>query len=279
MNDQKKIISDLEALDERLLKAIEKILGKNPSKEQLLQFLSSKEFDKLIGDMGLNKIAKDYVSGFNFSSTKDMKDSGLTHVQETIARIDMILELIKNTNGRTVLGYFGYQKENLRRDLIRSIVNGTKYEDIVKSFSSEIVGQQNPSGAYFDGRLHVFSEANVMTVLGTCYYDYDRAITRQTFIDDPSQRFYYGGLLKETSSDECEWLIHRENQNPDGYTMAEIDEGNETPFTYKRGGNKGEIKKIYWWGRFPNFNCPHTWRPIIKVELTGKYDEVGRRIK
>src|SRR3989337_4411394 len=185
MNDQKKIISDLEALDERLLKAIEKILGKNPSKEQLLQFLSSKEFDKLIGDMGLNKIAKDYVSGFNFSSTQDMKDSGLTHVQETIARIDMILELIKNANGRTVLGYFGYQKENLRRELINSLVHGKKFEDTVKSFGAEIIGQQNPSGAYWMGQLHVFSEANVRTVIGTSYYDYSRSVTRQTWIDQP----------------------------------------------------------------------------------------------
>ncbi len=278
MNDQKKIISDLEALDERLLKAIEKILGKNPSKEQLLQFLASEEFDKLIGDLGLNKIAKDYASGFNFSSTQDMKDSGLTHVQETIARIDMILELIKNANGRTVLGYFGYQKENLRRELINSLVHGKKFEDTVKSFGAEIIGQQNPSGAYWMGQLHVFSEANVRTVIGTSYFDYSRSVTRQTWIDQPEQRFKYVGGIIPTSSDECKWLM--ENQKSEGYTIKEIDAGIETPFIYKKGGNKGEVKRIWWWGRFPNYNCIHAWGVIDKVRpTTNKYDEVGRRIK
>lgn len=264
MIDNTKIISDLEALDEKLLEAIKKILGANPTKEQLLQFLASEEFDKLINDLGLEKIVKRYVAGFDILFTQGVKEIGIDVVAQTLKIIGDNLELIKASNQRTILGYFGYQKENFRRYLISSIIDGQKFETIAKSFGSEIIGTPNPSGAYFGGQLHIFSEPNVKTIIGTSYYDYDRSLTRQAFLDKPDQRFYYGGLLKETSSDECEWLVQRDNQMPEGYTMTEIDEGIETPFVYKYGDNKGEVKKIWWWGRQPNYNCPHTFRPIFK---------------
>lgn len=263
MIDNQKIISELEALDEKLLEAIKKILGANPTKEQLLRFLASPEYDKLIDDLGLKRIVSQYVSGFDFIFAQGMKDAGVDIATQTLRTIGDNLELIKGTHERTILGYFGYQKENFRRYLIESIVNGQKFEDIVESFGKEIIGTPNPVGAFYKGKLHIFSESNVKTIIGTSYYDYDRGLTRQVFMDS-EQRFYYAGLLKETSSDECEWLINKENQKPEGYTMAEIDEGIETPFIYKYGDNTGQIKKIWWWGRKPSWNCPHTWRPIFK---------------
>lgn len=278
MIDGSKIISELEALDEKLLEAIKKILGANPTKEQLLRFLASEEFDKLINDLGLEGIVKRYVAGFSVLFAQGVKEIGIDVIDQSLKTIGNNLELIKATNERTILGYFGFQKENFRKYLISSIVDGQKFKDIAKSFGSEIIGTPNPAGAFYQGKLHIFSEPNVKTVIGTSYYDYDRSLTRQAFLDKPDQRFHYGGLLKETSSNECEWLVKRENQKPEGYTMAEIDEGIETPFIYQYGGNKGEIKKIYWWGRQPNYNCPHTWRMITDIKLTGKYDKLGKRI-
>ena len=74
---------------------------------------------------------------------------------------------------------------------------------------------------------------------------------------------YIGGVIP-TSSDECRWLFG--NQNPEGYTIDEIDAGIETPYVYPEYPSLGElagtVKKIYWQGRIPNFNCGHEWQAI-----------------
>jgi hypothetical protein len=88
------------------------------------------------------------------------------------------------------------------------------------------------------------------TVIDTSYFNHERSITAEIFSDKPEQRFKYVGDLIETSSPICRWLV--KNQKPNGYTRAEIDKEIRTP--------KGLVN---WFGRMPNFNCGHSWLPIV----------------
>ena len=246
MNEAEKIIAELKKLDGRIQQAIEKILGKNPNRQQLLAFINSQEFNKMLNDLGLNKIIENYVKGFDAS----LVATGFSTVNLTAERIAIInanLDLIKNTYGRTILGYYNLHTDLLKSKLTASIIEGVKAKDIIKELAAETP----------------LTTPQAQSVVSTSYADYARVGVAKAYEDKPEQRFFYfEGLDVEapTKSDECKWLLL--NQKKEGYTRAEIDAGIETPFTHQYGDLAGQTKKIYWFGRFPNYNCYDRWMPI-----------------
>lgn len=239
------IINELKKIDGKILQAIEKILGKNPPKDKLLQFLASEEYTKMIEDLGLRDAINKYVSNFDTQLKGIATGFGAVNLTaEKIAVINANLDLIKNSYGRTVLGYYQANADLLRSKLISSIIEGIESKEIIKQLAAETP----------------LTTAQVGTVVNTSYTDYNRSGIAKIYEDKPEQRFFYEGGVIPTSSDECRWLY--ENQRPEGYTKKEIDEGIETPFTYTYGENIGQIKKIFWFGRMPNYNCIHTWLPV-----------------
>lgn len=252
MQYPEEIIRKFNQLDENLIKAIRRILGNNPTQEQLINFLASNEFDILLNDLGLEGTINEYVT--NFDLIFQEKASGYRLVNLTAERIDRIstnIDLIKNTYARTILGYAQANSNLLRAKLIESLVTGVNARQTVKSLEGRLISTLNNSP---------LTTAQIGSVVQTSYYDYSRATTAEIFKDKPEQRFRYEGGIIPTSSDECAWLFT--NQKPEGYTKAEIDVGIETPFIYRSGALKGQIKKIYFTGRYPNYNCIHTWEPI-----------------
>lgn len=252
MIDPSNIIKELEQLDEKLLEAIKKILGANPTKEQLLQFLASEEFDKIINDLGFEKSISKYVKGFDLSFSQSISNFGAMDFQaEQIKLISQNVELIKASYGRTVLGYAKANSELLRSKLIQSVINGITARQTIKELGGQLISTLTNAP---------LTTAQIGAVINTSYADFSRATTGLIYQDKPEQRFKYIGGVIPTSSDECRWLMN--NQNPEGYTRAEIDAGIETPFAYTSGEMIGQVKKIYWTGRLPNFNCIHEWLPI-----------------
>ena len=243
MATPEQIINELKKIDGKIINAIEKILGKNPPKDKLLQFLASDEYTKLIEDLGLRGAVQKYTAGFQLGlSASVIANENLTPGR--LAIINANLELVKNTYSRTILGYYQANSELLRSKLISSIIEGIESKEIIKQLAAETP----------------LTNAQVGSVVNTSYADYNRAGIAKVYEDKPEQRFFYEGGVIPTSSDECRWLY--ENQKPEGYTKKEIDAGIETPFTYAYGENIGQTKKIYWFGRLPNYNCIHAWYPI-----------------
>lgn len=252
MIDPSKILSQLEQLDARLIEAIKRILDRNPSNEQLLQFLATEQFDDLINELGLEKIVSDYVSGFDTSFKQDIANFGrIDLTAQEIQRIENNINIIKNSNGRTVLGYAKANSDLLRVKLINSIINGETARTTVKELEGKLISDLTNTP---------LSTSQIGSVISTSYADFSRSTTAQVFKNKPEQRFYYEGGILPTSSDECQWLM--QNQKSEGYTKAEIDAGIETPFTHTSGPLRGQKKMIYWTGRQPNYNCIHQWMPV-----------------
>ena len=244
MVDPKQIISQLEQLDSTLRQAIEKILGKNPTQQQMLIFLTQGEFDKLVDDLGLRQIVTQYISGFD--TIFNQRISGFQQVDMTAERIQIIknnVDLVKNSNGRTVLGYAKANSELLKTKLINSIINGVDERQTIKELESLPIATHQ-----------------IGAVINTSYADASRMSTRLAFINSPNQRFKYVGGEIPTSSEQCAWLF--ENQKIEGYTMAEIDKGIISPFIWTSGPFAGQNKIIDWFGRLPNYNCIHEFLPI-----------------
>lgn len=242
MIDSSKILSQLEQLDKRIIEAIKKILGRNPTNEQLLEFLATDQFDELINELGLEKIVSDYVSNFDTSFKQNIFNFGrIDLTAQEIQRIENNIEIIKNSNGRTVLGYAKANSDLLRVKLINSIINGETARTTAQELEGKLISEltNNP-----------LTTSQIGSVINTSYADFSRSTTAQVFQDKPEQRFYYEGGVIPTSSKQCAWLY--ENQRKEGYLKSEIDTGIETPFGL-----------INWSGRFPNnWNCIHSWMPL-----------------
>jgi hypothetical protein len=157
-----------------------------------------------------------------------------------------IFDRMKMVNAEEILRSAGAWGDRLKIKLVESITMGLPIEQMRKSL------------------LEIpLTSTQLNSAINTAYYDYIRTFTRVTFEDEPELRYVYYGEIFPTKTDECRWLLL--NQNPEGYTRAEIDEGIETPFEHKYGDLRGEIKKIYWNGREPNINCNDKWIPLTET--------------
>lgn len=236
MIDPQSILTQLEQLDKRVKDLIAQILGNNPTQEQMLAFLASDEFDKLIEEAGLTDIVAEYMRNFDIdfsNQIENFRDIDLKAQQ--IELISRNVEVIKNTNARTVLGYASANSELLRTKLINSIINGVDAQQTLKELETIPL-----------------TTAQLGSVISTSYADFSRSVTAQVFENKPEQRFRYVAGIPASApqkSEICRWLL--ENQKPEGYTRAEIDAGIVTSFGI-----------VNWGGRLPNYNCTDQWMPI-----------------
>lgn len=237
MNEE--ILKQIEEIDAKIVKLVNKLLKQNKPKE-LISAIIDKELDKYISELGIDKIAEQYATslvttGLTTLTTVAKKQA----TEEMINIIGMNLEPIAETYRDTILGYFKANTEKLKTELLNSLISGTPTSEITKNLQAKFLRVS-------DETLHYLTDANINTVIQTSYSNVSRISTAKAFEEKPEQRFEYFGGVIETSSDQCRWLM--ENQNPEGYTKAEIDAGIETPFG-----------TIDWFGRQPNYNCLHSW--------------------
>lgn len=224
------------------MSTIEDLLKQGKSKELILSIVNG-EIDQYIVGLGLNKIADDYANRLLVDSlTKATGFSSLVATENIIQDVGLSTEQLVNTYRDTVLGYFQANTNRLKSELLSGLLDGTPSSEISKRLRSTFVRVS-------DGTTHILSDANINTVIQTSFSNVSRLSTARAFADEPEQRFEYVGGVIPTSSDQCKWLM--ENQDPKGYTKAEIDAGITTPFG-----------TINWQGRQPNYNCLHEWLPV-----------------
>lgn len=231
------------------LEAIELLMNKalrNLTAEQLNVLLLPDNWSKFLNEIGLTGWINKYSSQFDTVFNEKIKKlSKIEYVKKNIGIINQVASEIKNTNNRSIVGYLTGDTENVRSKLVSMVADGTTSNETVNRIFADTSG---------------ITRAQTGSVVNTAIADFGRTVTRQAYIKDKNARFRYVGGVIPTSSEECAWLI--ENQKPEGYTMKEIDAGIDTPFTHKSGVLIGKPKKIYWNGRFPNYNCIHEWEVI-----------------
>jgi hypothetical protein len=237
--DEKELLRELERLDQRLTAELRKLLENN-TKAQVLNFIDTTEFNNLILTLGGAKLIENLSSSLDtilFETVKKRKlsESSLTAIEELSTRI-------RDSRGRTILGYFQSNTEQFKSGIYKSIVAGKTKKETAEIFFKNF----NITDPKTD---HILTYANIQTQIQTAYVDHQRILTQRAFADTPEQRFRYVGGIVSTSSDICAWLV--ENQAPDGYTAEEINSGISTPY--------GDVN---FYGRIPNYNCGHTWEAI-----------------
>jgi hypothetical protein len=218
-----KIIAEILADTELLLK--QKLI----TKEELLQ----QDFRELMNEKGYQEAANEFLDsmdniGFQFGNEVSR------NLAETVEfRQSVLLEYITGKQSQT-----GAQFKRMVFDMID------------KGFTKEEFELRKAEIGLTDYQMN--------QALTTAQADVSRDTIRDAHKDDPNQRFKYIGGISENSSKQCKHLVL--NQEPEGYTIAEIDAGIDTPYV----DNEGNVLKIFWEGRVPNFNCRHQWVPLIK---------------
>lgn len=198
------------------------------------QWLKSPEYFKFLDDEGLDSIMSDVerIQLQLISKYANRYETNFLAAQEIIT--------LSELNYDSILRRFSSEASYVRDVFYNSVVLGQDNETTLRQLQTTGLSK-NQSG----------------TVLQTTFYTLSRASTVLAFSDDPDQRFRYEDVIIPTSSEQCRWLVL--NQKKEGYTMQEIMQGIKTPFKDKKG-NALIINEL---GRVPNFNCIHTWEPIL----------------
>ena len=215
-----------------LAELISKLEKGNFTRTQLAQISAEINFFDELKRAGFEKSVNKYFSGYE-TILADALSKARTLKVDFAGINTAALELIANLDEEFLLRKAASWGAQFKSEFAKSIIRG----DTITQTAANLT--EIP-----------LTDAQMKTVLNTSYTEFNRVSTFEVFKSDPKQRFSYFGRIISTSSKQCEWLMG--NQDPAGYTQEEINAGIDTPF--------GIINQS---GRDPNFNCGHTWRPII----------------
>jgi hypothetical protein len=231
---------ELETLLDELIKRIKQVGG---TKTNLARIASEIDFFEELKSLGFEDLVDKYFSEYDkiiAKKIKEAKQQGVTG----LVNVDIdSLEQIRDLETQHLIKSAQAKADLYKSELLKSIIRGDTIADTISNLEK-----------------FPLTDAQLGTVLNTQYSEFSRTATREVYKGEPDQRFQYTGGIIPTSSEECRWLML--NQKPEGYTMKEIDAGIETPFTHQYGELAGQVKKIYWQGREPNFNCIHQWEIV-----------------
>ena len=223
---------EIEAMLAELISKLEK---GNFTRTQLAQISAEINFFDELKRAGFEKSVNKYFSGYE-TILADALSKARTLKVDFAGINTAALELIANLDEEFLLRKAASWGAQFKSEFAKSIIRG----DTITQTAANLT--EIP-----------LTDAQTKTVLNTAYSDFNRTATKEIYKDEPEQRFRYTGGIIPTSSEQCAWLM--QNQNPEGYTEAEISAGIDTPHGV-----------INWSGRQPNFNCIHTWEPI-EIEL------------
>lgn len=218
-----------------LQELITQLKNANLTKAQLARIASEIDFFEELRSHGFEKLVDKYFSNYNkeiFAVINEAKNQGVRDLTNVNLQA---LESIATFDKEYLLGRAKSWASEWQSELIKSVIRGDTIQQTINNL---------------DGIP--LTDSQVTTTLNTAYSDISRTATVEVYKDKPEQRFKYVAgmdINSPTKSDICKWLLT--NQNPEGYTMAEIKAGIVTPF--------GLVNES---GRVENWNCQDYWSPI-----------------
>jgi hypothetical protein len=223
--------TDLETL---LKELIDKIKRANLTDVELAQVAAEIDFMEGLRELGFDELVDKYFANYEAEILKIASDAKARGVD--FANVNTkALEYVTLMDKEYLLGSAKAKASLLQSEMMKAAIRGDTINQTIKAL------QDIP-----------LTDSQLGTVLNTAYSDISRTATVEIYKDKPSQRFKYVegmSVMSPTKSEICKYLLL--NQNPEGYTMAEIQLGIETPFGI-----------VYETGRDPNFNCTDRWVPI-----------------
>jgi hypothetical protein len=217
---------ELEKLYERVLKDFQELLKSNLiTKEEIL----NEDFQELLNEYGYKEIEERYINSLTDIAFRFGNPSPDMAAMIDVRR-DLTLELLVG----------------------KKLQTGSKFKQLIY----DMIDRPLPAEEFELRKAEIkLTDAQFNAAFTTAIADTSREGVRLAYEDDPNAKFEYIGGLNENSSKQCRWLML--NQKSEGYTTLEIDAGIDSPYV----DNEGNVLKIMWCGRVPNFNCRHQWLP------------------
>ena len=228
----------LEKIDKQVKTRIEKILANLTDKQRLAIIENPKLLDDLLKDIDVDELAKYYSAELSGVAGKVIKDYSSAIKQTQKQKVNVFVNRLLELKTDTLRQFVEVNKTVFKNKIIELIINGSD-RNIIKEYF-----EKTP-----------FTTSQIGTLINTAESDIRRATVLSAFENDKEMRYSYEGGIIPTSSDICTWLY--ENQNPEGYTLEEIQSGIDTPHGL-----------VDWGGRVPNYNCIHHWQPITSIRRT-----------
>jgi len=220
---------EIEAMIKELLTTLKKTKF---SDMELAQLAAEINFFDEIKKLGFEDIVEKYLGTYETKFAELLATAKTAGVD--FAKINTeLLERITILDKEYLLGKAASWGKQFDSQFVKSVIRGDTIPQTIANLS-EIP----------------LTDSQLGTVLNTSYSDFNRTAIKEIYKDIPDQRYSYEGGLIPTSSEICIDLMN--SQKPEGYTADEISAG------ISAGGGI-----VDWRGRVPNYNCGHTWEPII----------------
>lgn len=233
MAKQKTLQDVLANIDSRVKTKLEKLMQGLTKKQRLALIQNPQLIDELLKEFNPDQLAKYYQTELMGVAGKVMLDYSKQFNLAQKTKVNTFVNTLMDLKTESLKNFITANKTQFKAKLVEMIINGSDTKAVTEFFT------KTP-----------FTTAQIGTLVNTAESEIRRATVLSAFENNIEQRYEYIGGLIPTSSDICSWLY--ENQNPEGYTLDEIQSGIETPYG-----------TVDWGGRIPNYNCIHSWEPIV----------------
>ena len=241
MNPKDIFLKNLEEIKQRFLTRMTSMLSGEVDRTELARLVAELDLFRELQAEGFTDALDTFLDDYDEQLQDLIELAEIQKVRDTFSTNRNLFEFFKTKDAEKLLGSAKFYADDFQKQMVLGISEGKPFNEVTKQLENLPL-----------------TTAQVNAAVTTGYNDYGRSLTALTYADEPEQKFLYVGTIIPTSSKQCTWLLI--NQNMDGYTKAEIDEGIETPYGI-----------INWQGRIPNFNCDDRFLPAT--------DEIKKRAK
>jgi hypothetical protein len=237
VNPKEIFLKNLEEIKQRFLTRMSGLLSGNVDRVELARLVAELDLFRELQAEGFTDALDIFLDDYDEQLRDLIELAEVQKIRDVFTTNRNLFEFFKQKDAEKLLGSAKFYADDFQKQMVLGIAEGKPFNEVTKGLSNLPL-----------------TTAQVNAAVTTGYNDYGRSLTALTYQDEPEQKFLYVGTIIPTSSKQCTWLLI--NQNMEGYTKEEIDNGISTPFGI-----------INWQGRVPNFNCDDRFLPATK-EIT-----------
>jgi len=238
MNPVEFFLNDLQGIEARMYKDIDKLLSGSISRTELISLVNEIDFFEELNNNGYMQSVQSYLDKYDMKVSDIIKlgtETGLKVSTFNIAQ----LELLRDIDGESIMRSGQMFSSEMKGQLLKGLLTGTNLTEIRNNLLPQMQNKVTFKANWFD------------VMVNTGYRQYNASAYKTMFDDEPNARFKLHHPLDNHTRKQCIHAIQVNTRHPEGFTMDEIDSG--ILGKYKMSKDKGFVK--YDMLNLGGFNC------------------------
>lgn len=236
---------EIAVLENEYIKSIQTLIRRGKARqEDFSLFLTQYDFFNILIEQGYEGKVKQFLSDWDVQVAQLLKLSNNMQA-ELVARVDVSdLQVVKDLELKRLLRRGEDYSDGVRMELLKQLMTGADMKTIRDRVLPDIQKKMKFYPSWFN------------SMLNTSYSEYNAVALQSLTKDLPGVRYTMKGPFDGHTRKQCKHALQIAKDNPDGFTIEEINAGAFGTYKFKTKEGK-VIEQVYDLKTRGGFNCRH----------------------